>query len=458
MIQATGGTGGGADTMQIAGNAGGHVAVNVSGGTDGMKIYQGDGTTTNTLDIDESSIHATGSGQDLTITAAGGDISHGDDNLLFNGGFINLNQAETVSAGSKISFKTDTITPTEPGTIEVISNAANRLTSEYALNIELDPDPTSANNLGGAHILLEPSGTMAGTSSTQHVAIRGQVQGTIVANTSKPPDLSALTFIASNNEDLVGADKTGFNWQITGADLTGMMLAAGKTSTDLVTQTVSGLKATATMSGTWNADSTTPGFAAAVRGITTDNLTDIDSTGTDGSIVNSYVFHGTAATAGAHTGTLNNWMFYGSNAGDSYQVGDWSFGQTDKAERIGSDADGTLDLYAGTSIDLHSGLNVTGDISSTGGRVLGTTRVTSTPYTILSTDHNIFIDTDGSDITANLPAGVDGEYHRITNAGTSGNDVIMVPNGAELLDGANASKAFARGVITLTYETTEGWQ
>ena len=48
-----------------------------------------------------------------------------------------------------------------------------------------------------------------------------------------------------------------------------------------------------------------------------------------------------------------NWAIY-SAGGDSFHTGDIAFGQTDKAERIGSDADGTLDLYAGTSIDFHN--------------------------------------------------------------------------------------------------------
>jgi len=68
------------------------------------------------------------------------------------------------------------------------------------------------------------------------------------------------------------------------------------------------------------------------------------------------------------------WSIY-SNGGDSYHKGDIAFGQTDKAERIGSDADGTLDLYAGTSIELHDATNI-GDgtnelqISATGNVLL----------------------------------------------------------------------------------------
>lgn len=55
-------------------------------------------------------------------------------------------------------------------------------------------------------------------------------------------------------------------------------------------------------------------------------------------------------------GTVN-WQIY-SAGGDSFHGGDIAFGQTDKAERIGSDADGTLDLHAGTSIELHQATNI----------------------------------------------------------------------------------------------------
>ena len=62
------------------------------------------------------------------------------------------------------------------------------------------------------------------------------------------------------------------------------------------------------------------------------------------------------------TAATTNWAIYSEGA-DSFHSGDLAFGQTDKAERIGSDADGTLDLYAGTSVDLHTDTNITGDLS-----------------------------------------------------------------------------------------------
>ena len=126
--------------------------------------------------------------------------------------------------------------------------------------------------------------------------------------------------------------------------------------------------------------------------------------------------------------------------------------QTDGAERIDSDADGTLDLYAGTSIDLHSKL------ITTSGRIVNTTRVTTT-YSILVTDHEVFGDTDGGAFTATLPTGVDGQTHRVINVGSSTNDLtIAVQSGEKILGVTNDTFILADAeAIILTFETTEGW-
>lgn len=91
--------------------------------------------------------------------------------------------------------------------------------------------------------------------------------------------------------------------------------------------------------------------------------------------------------------------------------------------------------------------------------ILNTTRVTSSPYTILSTDFVIFVDTDGGAITVNLPAGSEGYNYRIINCGSSGNDVTVTPDGIELLDGVNSSKTLSDGsIVDLIYNATEGWR
>jgi len=92
-----------------------------------------------------------------------------------------------------------------------------------------------------------------------------------------------------------------------------------------------------------------------------------------------------------------------------------------------------------------------------GGSTQGTTRVTTT-YSILSTDRNLFCDTDGGAFTVTLPAGVGGAVYSVKNTGTSGNNLTVSPTGSELLIGANSSFTLRDGEsIEVVYESTEGW-
>jgi len=95
-------------------------------------------------------------------------------------------------------------------------------------------------------------------------------------------------------------------------------------------------------------------------------------------------------------------------------------------------------------------------LKTSAGRIVNTTRVT-VAYTALVSDHMIFADTDGGAFTIDLPAGVEGQYLRIANVGTSGNDVTIDGDGAETVRGA-ATQAIADGeILILVYNATEGW-
>ena len=96
----------------------------------------------------------------------------------------------------------------------------------------------------------------------------------------------------------------------------------------------------------------------------------------------------------------------------------------------------------------------TGTMTTGGGRLVKTTRVTTT-YTILVSDDNVYCDTDGGDFTATLPAGANGQRYRIINSGSG--TLTVAPDGSELIDGVNASKTMGKGSVILTNETTEGW-
>ena len=101
-----------------------------------------------------------------------------------------------------------------------------------------------------------------------------------------------------------------------------------------------------------------------------------------------------------------------------------------------------------------------GTFRTGGGRLKKITRIDSgaSPYTLLASDHVLFVDTDGGAVTVNLPAGVLDTEHRVVNVGTSANNVTLTPNGAELLYGVAGTFAITDGLeARIGYETTEGW-
>lgn len=103
--------------------------------------------------------------------------------------------------------------------------------------------------------------------------------------------------------------------------------------------------------------------------------------------------------------------------------------------------------------------NVTGagNLQTQRGRIKNTTRVTTT-YTILTSDEVIFANTDGGAYTVTLPAGVEGQTFKITNSGSTGNNLNIAPDGSEHLLGANSSFALADAEsLIITYNTTDGW-
>jgi len=91
-----------------------------------------------------------------------------------------------------------------------------------------------------------------------------------------------------------------------------------------------------------------------------------------------------------------------------------------------------------------------------GGRIVATRRITAA-YTLDGTDYMVFADTDGGAFTVTLPAGVEGQYMRIANVGTSGNDVTIDGNGAEQVRGAATQNIADGEILILVYNATEGW-
>jgi hypothetical protein len=114
-------------------------------------------------------------------------------------------------------------------------------------------------------------------------------------------------------------------------------------------------------------------------------------------------------------------------------------------------------LYQGMFVDVD-----TGDVSFLGnvtinGIILNNT-LTDASYTVLPADDVIFVDTDGGDITIDLPDGVGGKKYKIINTGSSSNTAEINPNGSETLFGDNTNFDIYDGEnIDIHYNSTEGW-
>jgi len=116
--------------------------------------------------------------------------------------------------------------------------------------------------------------------------------------------------------------------------------------------------------------------------------------------------------------------------------------------------------FATTNGRLTDSANLTYNGSSIvngSGSVFNTTRITAATYTALATDEIIFLDTDANAIALTLPAGVDGTHYKIINCGSSGNNVTVIPNGAETVNNAATQTLYDGDVYDIHYETTEKW-
>lgn len=115
--------------------------------------------------------------------------------------------------------------------------------------------------------------------------------------------------------------------------------------------------------------------------------------------------------------------------------------------------------------DVSAGAPSTGDILSFNGSWINKSYNSLAPKirntsntTITNAYYHYFGNTDGGSFTYTLPAGVDGESYRIVNTGTSGNDLIVSPDGSENLLGANTTFNLRDGkALILIYDTNDGW-
>ena len=100
-----------------------------------------------------------------------------------------------------------------------------------------------------------------------------------------------------------------------------------------------------------------------------------------------------------------------------------------------------------------------GGIIDGSGRKKNTIYTSGPIYTITKYDDVIIADTDSAPVSFYLPDGVDGQTHKISNGGTSGNDLsIYPPSGIMIGGGLGVFTLFDQENLDLTYYSGIGWE
>ena len=158
----------------------------------------------------------------------------------------------------------------------------------------------------------------------------------------------------------------------------------------------------------------------------------------------------------AISGSTTNWAIL-SRGGDSQFNGDIQIIAGNKLNLIASDSDQGDIYHDATDLVIDPAVVGSGSLKTLGGRIIETSRYTTT-QTLDTTDHIVFGNTDSAAWTVSLPAGVAGTTYKITNTGSSGNNLTVAPNGAEDLLGANSNFTLFDGEsLIITYDATDGW-
>lgn len=103
-----------------------------------------------------------------------------------------------------------------------------------------------------------------------------------------------------------------------------------------------------------------------------------------------------------------------------------------------------------------------GTLTTQAGRIINRTSVTTTPYTVLASDHHISVTTASTAITLNLPAIIDGtEYHvKDQDENAAGKNITVSPDGSDTVENAASLVINTNGAsVTLVgNSTTNNWE
>jgi hypothetical protein len=263
-----------------------------------------------------NSINMVSDGTDLSIVVSGA----GDENLTIESGGNGTLTLRNLASGST-------------GNIAIVSLTDLDVTSNQ-FNVSSATDTIGIGTAAASTALLTAQDTRTESDSFTFVSGAGTVTGTVADKTYKGLNY-LVNLTAAQNVDIADLCAIDSALVVPGPVIDPSGGAA------YTIASMCGLRTQLTSSGGKGTEAKTITEASHIKVKT-------PSYGTQTTVTTEYGLYLPSISKGA-----TSWAIY-SLGGDSYHAGDLAFGQTDKAERIGSDADGTLDLYAGTSIDLHN--------------------------------------------------------------------------------------------------------
>lgn len=274
---------------------------------------------TNILDFGDTDLSTSG---DLSIT----DLTVTNDILLASGSIINWNSGDITLTHSADTLTFAGITTFDLGSSAVTTSGSGRFDSGLGIGIA----PSASRG-----IIMSYSSASTGTIA----GVAGDITSTY-AGVVPITGISGLNFSANYTPSgLLTIAKTISTLQ--GSYITPTVTSYASETKNITVTNLIGFSLLATLT-------VGAGASGAVSATNFYQFKAVDVSLVNGATTGTqYAFYDTGMTSGTA-----NWGFYGLSA-NNYLSGNLYLGQTDGAERIGSDADGYVDIHSSTALRLN---------------------------------------------------------------------------------------------------------